>query len=100
MYLLPGGGTPYAQGTAGVPTSWVRFSPKTQEKGCVFSRQNARERVCLSWCTSSIMNLQRKQKVFHKKLQEKGCLFQKKEKKLQEKGYGFGDRVGTPAYKN
>ncbi len=28
-----------------MPTSRVRFSPKTQQKGCVFSHQNARERV-------------------------------------------------------
>ncbi len=30
-------------------------------------------------------------------LQEKGCLFSKT---MQEKGYGFGDHGGTPAYKN
>ncbi len=36
---------------------------------------------------------------FTKILQEKGCPFFIK-KKLQEKGYGFGDCVGTPAYKN
>ncbi len=39
----PGGVTPYILGTAGVPTSRVPFSPKRQEKGCVFSHQNARE---------------------------------------------------------
>ncbi len=53
-------------------------------------------------------NMQKKWYVFWTEMQEKGCAFHQKiarervsvSKKLQENGYGFEGRVGTPAYKN
>ncbi len=79
--------------------------------------KNARERVC--FCAESVLlddnflranfqqfclkegtfwqDLQGKQHVFYQKIAREKVSFSKK---LQEKGYSCGDRVGTPVYKN
>ena len=115
-----------------MPTSRVRFSPKTKQKGCVFSHQNARERVSILsknatervcfvdrvYYSTTILKIfgamrqlsaiffkkgyilakfARKQHVFYQKNAIERVSFSQK---LEQKGYSFGDRVGTSAYKN
>ncbi len=90
-----------------MPTSRVPFSPKTQDKWCVFSHKNARLRVLIlgthqlptagGGTKESGKFYPQKQHVFYQKIARERVSFSKK---LQEKGYSFGDRVDTPAYKN
>ncbi len=62
-----------------------------QEKGCVFEHRVYHLTTLLENPDTYLFLL--------KTLQEKGCLFFSK-KKMQEKGYGLGYRIGTPAYKD
>ncbi len=99
----------------------VFFLLKMQEKGYTFKQKRNRKgvflcRECITrrqflkfsvlranfqqFCSKKgtfRQNLQGKQHVFYPKIATERVSFSKK---LQQKGYCFGDRVGIPAYKN
>ncbi len=95
----------------------VFFLIKMQEKGCTFkqkcnrkgvfciTRQQSLKFSALAQIFSNFVkkkgafwpSLQGKQHVFYPKIATERVSFSKK---LQQKGYCFRDRVGTPAYKN